>query len=129
MSRQAGAIKTWIALFVVLAGGGIALLAGVGCVIKANACPFHKSAPQTSTDGATLFLVNCAVCHGRNGEGGKGPSLVAGDAALLSHSDLLSKITHGKPLAGMPMFEGRLTTLQIKAVASFLESLRAKGST
>ena len=53
-----------------------------------------QQSPLTSRDdvaaGARLFRTNCAVCHGRNGEGGRGPNLAEGkfrhgssDAALL----------------------------------------------
>lgn len=129
MRSQRGAVKTWVLVYVLVAAGGIAALVGVGCAIQANACPFTKETKQTSTDGLTLFRGNCAVCHGRGGEGGKNgaPSLIAGRAALLSNDDLYAKISRGKPFAGMPRFSRSLTETQIRAVTAFVLSLRSSG--
>ncbi|MGH2830684.1 MAG: c-type cytochrome [Actinomycetota bacterium] len=124
MKSQRGAARTWLMTFVVLAGGGLATLVGVGCLVSANACPFRDSPKQTSTDGRILFAANCAACHGRNGEGGNGPSLVRGSPAALSAAGLESRIGRGRPLAGMPRFSRILSAIQIRAVAGFVQSLR-----
>lgn len=123
--NQLGATRTWVLVFVILAGGGLATLVGVGCLVSANACPFRSSPKQTSTDGRTLYMANCAACHGRSGEGGDGPSLHRGSLATLSGAQLSSKIGRGRPLAGMPRFSRILSAEQIRAVARFVESLRS----
>lgn len=122
--NERGAVRTWILAFVLLAGGGMATLVGVGCIVSANACPFRSQPKQTSTDGATLYAANCAACHGRGGQGDDGPSLVAGRLASLAGAELIAKIGRGRPLAGMPRFSRILSAEQIRAVAGFVESLR-----
>ena len=42
----------------------------------------------TATDGAKLFAVKCAVCHGPNGEGGIAIALVGGQGTLTSPKPL-----------------------------------------
>jgi ubiquinol-cytochrome c reductase cytochrome c subunit len=122
---DAGALRTWVIAFVALAGALLGAFVGVGCALKANACPFRSSPRQTSTDGATLFLANCAACHGRDAAGMRdAPSLVSGDLAALDPASLAAKIARGKPLAGMPAFRRSLTPEQIDAVARYLVSVR-----
>ncbi|GAC1421847.1 MAG: hypothetical protein NVSMB57_15250 [Actinomycetota bacterium] len=123
--KRKGRARTWILLYVLLAGGGIAIMVGIGCTINANACPFTSEAKQTTTNGMTLYLTNCAACHGRKGEGVSGPSLTAGSGALLKGDALVTKISRGKPLAGMPKFARSLSAQQIQAVAAFVETLRS----
>ena len=122
---ERGSAKAWVLAFVAIAGVGLGTLVGVGCAIGANSCPFRSQPKQTSTDGMTLFLANCAVCHGRDARGQRNaPSLVTGEAAKLTAEELAAKISKGKPLAGMPRFRGTLTPEQIRAVAEYLVSLR-----
>lgn len=126
--RERGSAKAWVLAFIAFAGVGMGTLIGVGCLISANACPFRDQPKQTSRDGATLFLANCAACHGRAGEGGSGPSLISGRVASLEGEALFAKIRRGKPLAGMPRFSRILEDDQIRAVAAYVESLRASPS-
>ncbi|MCA1834193.1 MAG: cytochrome c [Actinomycetota bacterium] len=122
---ESGRARTWVLAFILLAGAGFGTLVGVGCAIHANAWPCRSPQKQTATDGPTLFLANCAVCHGREGRGGTGPSLIAGQGGALSPDELIAKIRRGKPLAGMPMFKRELNEQQIAAVADFVLSLRS----
>lgn len=126
--RENGSAKAWVLAFIAFAGIGMGTLIGVGCLIRANACPFRDQPKQTSRDGAMLFLTNCAACHGRAGVGGRGPSLVAGPVASLSGEELFAKIRRGKPLAGMPRFSRTLEDDQIRAVAAYVQSLRSQPS-
>ena len=121
---EAGAAKAWILAFVVLVGVGFGTLVGVGCLVGANTCPGHSRPKQTSNDGKTLYLNNCAACHGIDGKGSRGPSLVSGPLGTLSADELVPKISKGKPLAGMPRFRKELSQTQINAVASYVVSLR-----
>lgn len=112
------------------AAAGLGLLAGIGCTVSANACPFRTSKPVTTTDGEALYLSLCVGCHGRNGEGGNGSPLIEGPAASYDIDTLIAKIRRGKPLAGMPAFGkaavGRpaLKPEQIRALAQFVMTLR-----
>jgi mono/diheme cytochrome c family protein len=112
--------------FVVAAGAGFATLLGVGCAIGANACPFSKGERIATTDGRQLYAASCAACHGLDGEGARGPSLVSGSAAALVLGELVSQIERGRPLAGMPRFRGALSPEQIDAVARHVLSLRGE---
>jgi mono/diheme cytochrome c family protein len=130
---EAGSIKTWVLAFVVLCGVGFGTLVGVGCAVGANQCPFTKHKAQTSTNGQTLYLTNCVLCHGINGEGGRGdaPPLRSGDAVTLSLTQLEQKIAKGKPFF-MPSFSkkahppGPLDDAQIAAIAQYVVTLRTK---
>jgi mono/diheme cytochrome c family protein len=121
---ERGAARTWVIAFVVAAGLGLGAFVGIGCLVGANACPGSPPPRQTATDGPTLFLANCAACHGRAGEGGRAPSLVSGGLARLSEDELADRIARGKPLAGMPRFRRVLTPEQIRAVAAHVVALR-----
>jgi mono/diheme cytochrome c family protein len=122
---EAGAARAWILAFILMAGLGIGGLIGVGCLVGANTCPGRSPAKQTSTDGRTLYVANtCAVCHGIDGKGSQGPSLVSGPLAGLSEDELVNKIGKGKPLAGMPRFRTTLSKEQLRAIAVYVVSLR-----
>jgi mono/diheme cytochrome c family protein len=131
---EAGKARTWILAWLASAVVGLGILAGVGCAVSANACIFKKSKPVTSTDGETLYLSFCIGCHGRSGEGGRGPSLRAGAVATYDLETLIAKVSNGKPLAGMPKFGkpavGRqaLTPEQLRAVSEYVVSLRSEPS-
>jgi len=126
--RERGAAKVWILAFVVFAAGGLGALIGIGCLISANACPWREEPKQTSRDGATLFAANCAACHGRNGEGRNGPTLIDGPIASATLEELVNKISRGKPLAGMPRFSRTLEVDQIRAVAEYVTTVRGDPS-
>ena len=121
-----GSVKVWVLAFVVTAGVGFGAIVGIGCALGANACPFSKQKAFTSTDGRVIWLAKCAFCHGRDGKGDRGPSLVAGATQgwRPGAPRLTSKIARGKPLAGMPMFKRELTPEQIEAVARYVMQLR-----
>jgi mono/diheme cytochrome c family protein len=123
--NQAGAVRTWVIAYILVAGAGLGSLVGIGCAVKANFCPWRKPPVQTSTDGKLLFANNCAVCHGADLRGRKNaPSLVTGPAAGYSIDELVNKISRGKPLAGMPRFRKDLTQQQIRAVAEYIVAQR-----
>lgn len=122
---EAGGARAWVLAFVAAAGVGLGTLVGVGCAIGANTCPFGDAPARPTTDGRALWVANCAVCHGLDGRGGRGPSLVSGAAARLAVAELRAKIARGKPFAGMPAFKRGLTERQIAAVADFVVALRS----
>ncbi len=127
MSLEEGAARAWVLAFILMAGVGIGALVGVGCLVGANTCPGKSPAKQTSTNGMELFVANCAQCHGPDARGGKGfvgPSLESGALGSLGEDELAAKISRGKRLAGMPKFEGVLTSTQIRAVARYVVTLR-----
>ena len=120
-----GSVKMWLLAFVVAAGVGFGTLVGVGCVVNANVCPFGDNQKISATEGREIWIqASCFACHGAEGQGGRGPSLVTGRPATYTLDELRSKIARGKPLAGMPMFKRELTPAQIEAVARYVIQLR-----
>ena len=75
--------------------------------------------------GQTIYVGNCAVCHGQAGEGGVGPNLT--DEYWLhggSVSDLYKTIKYGVTEKGMIAWEGTLKPTDIQQVSSFILSLQ-----
>lgn len=77
--------------------------------------------------GSSIWELNCASCHGLNGEGGVGPALNSMQF-LQSASDeqIQGLVAVGVPGSQMNAysldFGGPLTTEQIKAVTTFIRS-------
>ena len=73
--------------------------------------------------GRSVYLENCAACHGRALEGGLGTALVKTDWAYGRDSFSIGlSIQNGIPTAGMPAFGELLTQAQRDAVVSFILS-------
>ena len=77
--------------------------------------------------GESVFLVQCAPCHGADGEGidGKAQDLTDAMYAGFPVEALTYSIENGKKgsIGTMPSFKGRFTDTQIKAVATYVKSL------
>lgn len=74
--------------------------------------------------GKTIYMDNCAACHGRLGEGGVGPNLT--DDYWLhggSIKDVFKTIKYGVPAKGMKAWQAELSPSQIRQVASYIKSL------
>lgn len=118
----------WVVAFIAAAGIGFGGLVGIGCAIGANACPWREQkVDQTTASPESLFIANCSFCHGQQGEGGRGPSLVEGMTAGLTKDELIAKISRGRPFKGMPRFKGTLTEDRIDAIAAYVIELREAG--
>ncbi len=74
-------------------------------------------------EGADVFAGTCASCHGADGKGmgGMAPNLAEYDNKIVA-----SVLTHGKKgnVGEMPSFEGRLSETQVKAVSSYIRSIK-----
>lgn len=83
------------------------------------------TSPTRDVSGKDLFKANCARCHGDTGGGGKGPNLTSEKRqAKWKESDdkLVKKIGGGG--FGMPKFTKKLTPDEIKAIATYIRSLK-----
>jgi mono/diheme cytochrome c family protein len=70
--------------------------------------------------GYTLFLMNCAHCHGSDARGDEGPDL---HGVMKSDARISALIKNG--IKGeMPKFGGKLTDNDIQALIAFVRSLR-----
>ncbi len=82
-------------------------------------------------EGRELFLVGCAFCHGKNGEGiltedrdrALGPSLVGVGAAAVDFQVGTGRMPMAQPGAQAPRKEGLYTDDEIAALAAYVASL------
>ena len=73
---------------------------------------------------SVLFHRACAVCHGREGHGGRGPDLVSGRWSHGStDADLARVIAKGVAGSDMPGFGGRFNEEQIAKLVAYVRSL------
>lgn len=72
------------------------------------------------TQGHTLFITNCAVCHGANGAGDDGPSL---QKKHMNDSFIAIAIRKGFKNE-MPPFGNKLKEKEIKSVVAYVHSLQ-----
>ena len=71
-------------------------------------------------EGGTIFVRYCAVCHGREGVGGIGPSL---RDAVTIHGSTSTVVAEGVPTRGMPAWRPMLTEEEFRAVVAYVEAL------
>lgn len=71
--------------------------------------------------GQDVFVNNCAVCHGSNGQGKVGPRF-AGNSDLSDTSFVLTTVLYGVQEHGMPTWKDTLTDAQIAAVTTFIRN-------
>jgi cytochrome c553 len=69
--------------------------------------------------GKTIFNNNCAVCHGKTGEGIVGPAL-AGNEKLADTAHVVKQILNGG--GPMPAWKNTLSDEEIASVASFIRA-------
>jgi mono/diheme cytochrome c family protein len=75
--------------------------------------------------GESIFITNCATCHGKLGEGGIGPNMT--DNYFLhgaTMNDMIKVINNGVAAKGMISWRGILKPQQIHEVASYIYQLR-----
>ncbi len=99
----------------------------VGTLI-AGACGGSPTpaAPADAPDlvaGRSVYIRNCASCHGSAGGGGRGPRLDEGRTldTFPSVEDQVSFVSEGK--GGMPAFSDRLSAEEIEDVVRFIREV------
>jgi len=83
------------------------------------------TAPADLAAGKSLFVTNCAPCHGANAEGKVGPNLT--DEYWLHGGEInhvYKTIKFGVTSKGMVAWKGKLAGKQILQVASYIQSLQ-----
>lgn len=76
-------------------------------------------APGVS-DGAELYQIACASCHGVYGEGKVGLRLESGG---VQENKIRSTILHGRRISGMPSFDRQFTDEQFEALVAYAVAL------
>jgi cytochrome c6 len=76
--------------------------------------------PAQLAVGQRVFVASCSSCHGKSGEGGRGPRLNDGRVAedFPDLADQIALITGGK--GSMPAFGSKLSAEEITAVAQYV---------
>jgi len=74
------------------------------------------------TDASELYEISCGVCHGFDGEGLSGSSLLGFN---FTPTFLRRFIIEGQSEYGMPGFDGKFTEEQLDALAVFVSDLSA----
>lgn len=72
-------------------------------------------------EGKEIYVANCLVCHGANGEGGVGPNFA--DKYWIhggSVNDIFSTIKYGVPEKGMISWKAQLRPAAMQKVASYI---------
>ena len=72
----------------------------------------------------SVYLKNCAKCHGKTAEGRQfgGPSLISAKTAAASADDLHNILANGK--GHMPKFAGKLTPEEIDTLVKQIQVLK-----
>ncbi len=99
--------------------GGAPPALGPGGRMSPAAQAAHAAAAER---GRTIFMQDCAACHGEDATGGRGPDLIR--SALVRHDrngDLIGPVVmDGRPDKGMPAFP--FTVAQVSDLVAFIDS-------
>src|SRR5690606_6513216 len=101
----------------------LAFLEASGSNIDENSVTVDLS-PEFVAAGQEIYLLNCGMCHGNQGEGLIGPNLT--DDFWLHGGevgDIFRTIKYGVPDKGMVPWEANLTPVQIAQVANYIVSI------
>lgn len=79
--------------------------------------PVEETVPAGPVDGETIFESNCARCHGSDGTGGRGPSLVGIATEQPDTAGGIAQVENGG--GGMPAFANTLTAEEIEAAVDY----------
>lgn len=105
-------------------GGGPRTLRGMlwaaqGRPDQVPALPNVLVAPGVD-DGAELYDIACAACHGWKGEGLFGTSLAN---TTLREAKIRANILRGRKRSGMPAFAGQFTAEQLEVLVTYVAGL------
>ena len=97
---------------------------GFGFAALAQSAP-AAIASSDAVSPRSLYMQNCAKCHGANGKAQTtlGKKLEADDltASTASTAKIIRTVTNGR--GGMPSFKKKLSKAQITSVAGYVKSL------
>ncbi|PYS10065.1 MAG: hypothetical protein DMG15_22000 [Acidobacteria bacterium] len=87
----------------------------------------QQTAPPSEVDeGRELFIGNCAVCHGPDGDSVPGVDLGHGKfKRASSYDNVIEIIRDGVPRTAMPAFSKELSELEMRAIIAYLRFMAA----
>jgi len=95
------------------------------CFVFSNPTQANISLAETVTSPRSLYVQNCARCHGSNGKSQTdlGKKLEADDISggQITASKIIRTVTNGRK--EMPSFRKKLSAAQIKSIAGYVHSL------
>jgi mono/diheme cytochrome c family protein len=129
----AGRFARWLGAALAASAVVLVVLVTVGNVVfHANINLWQRFGfsrkPAAGTTGAAIWAKSCAGCHGPAGQGGTldihGPAFApGGPLAGLTFAQRVDRISHGRPLAGMPAWKFQLSAAEIRKVAAYTQLL------
>ena len=99
----------------------------ITCSFFALSTAYAQNSPtETGLLANSVYLKNCAKCHGKTAEGRHfgGPALVSAKTAAASTEDLRNIIANGK--GHMPKYTGKLTPEEINSLVAQIQTLNKK---
>src|SRR5438105_1375279 len=82
--------------------------------------------PSEVDDGRELFIANCAVCHGPDGDSVPGVDLGHGKfKRASSYDNLVEIIRNGVPGTAMPAFSKELSDLEMRTIIAYFRFMAA----
>ncbi len=115
--KKANKALAGLAMFLLLMSYGFAEMARKKPYLTSNTTLMVDGQP----DGQSVYMNNCAVCHGTDGTKGYNGSADL-KKSTLSNDESISIILNGKN--NMMPFKGTLSDEEIKAVANYIITLR-----
>jgi len=100
----------------------VAALALLGSVAagQAGAAEREKATPVAPEKARALYYMHCAVCHGSDRLGGKGPALLPENLGRLRKSRAAGVIARGRPATQMPAFGETISKAEIAGIVRFI---------
>lgn len=86
--------------------------------------------PEDASEGAILFQINCAACHGEDARGIDGtgaPNLTDADWVYGGDATIIRQTLMAGRQGQMPSWQSRLTEAEIRAMALYVENLAGAG--
>lgn len=114
---------TFAGLAVAVTGLSLALAAGDGASENESVNDNSVLFEELMTEGAQIFALNCAACHGAQGSESLSShvEIIAGNSRAVSNANrMLRRIVHGGTY--MPSFGATLDDRQVAAVATFVRN-------
>lgn len=116
-------LTLWAMAFLAAWGFGVSPpLRVASAVVPAPQQAASANAPADAVRGKAIFAQNCSVCHGAQGQGGEGPSLVK-ESTRKNTQRAIAWIENPSP--PMPkLYPSALSAQDVRDVAAYVETLR-----